>query len=216
VGEDAIKNFLEVLQVLHQVKSLRKFSYSFCQDLGILWMEYSQTLPTSSHGILNLAAFKDTLALLITEKEENARNYIQTHRESAEEVKEALLLVASIYQPLHLEKNFASFVFDMSQGCSVEVQQMIEQQFMHISLSDLEIPENMHKHLSQLDALGNARHEVGEEDHNIDNEASTLPDEEDSPLVQQFLLMQHAARMRDEYMSTLFGFGEYHDEWDDY
>lgn len=219
VGEDAIENLLKVLHAVHQVKSLKRFSYQFCQDLGVLWTTYHQTLPTSSRNILDLAAFKDTIAPLLVEKEENARNCIQRQRKNGKKAKEALLLLASIYQPLHLDKNFASFAFEMCQGCSAEVKHMIEKKFVHTPLSDLEIPKEMHERLARLDAQGNARHEVEEEPDNVETESSTQPQESDAHLLQQLVYMQYAARMREQYeqnMNPFFGYGGYHDDWYDY
>ena len=223
VGEDAITIFLKLLQLVHQVQSLEKFSYRFCQDLGILWMEYRQTLPTSSCSILDLAAFNE-IAILLAGKRGSVRHYIQTHRENAQKVKEALLLVASIYQPLHLEKDFAAFAVEMSEVCNAEVKQMIEEQFIHTPLSILEISQEMHDRLSQLDVQsaeccdvrgpGTREPPYAEWDVQMQEFPHSVPDAE----MMQQANMQCEPRAREEHernVSPALEFGDYHGDWED-
>jgi hypothetical protein len=223
VGEDAITIFLKLLQLVHQVQSLKKFSYRFCQDLGILWMEYRQTLPTSSCSILDLAAFNE-IAILLAGKRGHVQHYIETHRENAQKVKEALLLVASIYQPLHLENDFAAFAVEMSEVCNAEVKQMIEEQFVHTPLSILEISQEMHDRLSQLDVQsaeccdvrgpGTREPPHAEWDVQMQEFPHSVPDAE----MMQQANMQCEPRAREEHeqnVSPALEFGDYHGDWED-
>ena len=210
-GEDAIMKFLTVLQKYHKVNSLGKFPYSFCQDLGILWTEYRSSHPSSNPSILSVPAFEKVTTHLLPEKEENARNAIKKCRNNSKRVKEAMLLLASIYQPLQLEKEFNSFAFEMSAGCSGDIKRMIVKRFLNTPLSAIEIPAAMLQQLSELDERGTARHQVDEKERDRPREA----DEQDH-MMQQFRNL-YAARLREEYarrqQAMLTGaFGGYYDD----
>ena len=151
IGGDAIKKFLTVLQHSHRVDSLGEFPYSFCQDLGILWREYSTSLPSGDPSILSVPAFEKITTLLLSEKEENVRNTIKNYRTNAKRVKEAMLLLASIYQPLQLEKEFKSFAFEMSTNCSEDVKRMVVRRFVNTPLSAIQIPTAMWNQFHQLE-----------------------------------------------------------------
>ena len=214
-GEDALTQFLTVLQHYHKVKSLGKFPYSFCQDLGILWTEYSASLPSGSPSILSVPVFEKITTHLLPEKEENTRNTIKKYRNNAKRVKEGMLLLASIYQPLQLEKEFNSFAFEMSAGCSGDIKRMIVNRFLNTPLSAIEIPTAMLQRLPQLDEQGTACHRVDEQERDHPQGPRELPNVQD-PMMQQFQNL-YAARLREEYsrrqqaMLTA-AFGGYYDD----
>ena len=159
IGRDAIEKFLSVLSDYHEVYPLGKFPYSFCQDLGILWTEYSTSLPSGNPSILSVPVFQKITTHLLPEKEENARSAIKKYRNNPKRVKEAMLLLASIYQPLQLEKEFNSFAFEMSTKCSEDVKRMVVRRFVNTPLPAIEIPTAMLNQLSLLDEQGTARHQ---------------------------------------------------------
>ena len=213
IGGDAIKKFLIVLSDYHEVNFFRKFPYSFCQDLGILWTEYSTSLPSGSPSILSVPAFEKITTHLLPEKEENARSTIKKYRNNAKRVKEAMLLLASIYQPLQLEKEFNSFAFKMSSMCSEDVKRMVVRQFVNTPLSAIEIPTAMLIQLSLLDEQGTARHQVDKQKRDRPRE----PDDLGNAHIMQQLL--YYAGMREQYeanMSSSFwsGYRGYYDDMD--
>ena len=213
IGGDAIKKFLIVLSDYHEVNSFGKFSYSFCQDLGILWREYSTSLPSGSPSILSVPAFEKITTHLLPEKEENARSTIKKYRNNAKRVKEAMLLLASIYQPLQLEKEFNTFAFEMSTNCSEDVKRMIVRRFVNTPLSAIQIPTAMLNQLSLLDEQGTACHQVDKRKRDRPRE----PDDLGNAHIMQQLL--YYAGMREQYeanMSSSFwsGYGGYYDDVD--
>ena len=183
IGEDAIKKFLTVLQRFHKVNSLGKFPYSFCQDLSILWREYSATLPSGSHGILSVPIFEKVMTHLLPEKEKNARNTIRKYRNNTKRVKEAMLLLASIYQPLQLEKEFRQFASKMFSWCGKNVRDMIVRKYIRTPLSAITIPTAMLRRLSQLDKQGTARHQVDKQERYCPHVVYELPN---TRMIQQY------------------------------
>ena len=163
-GEDAVMKFLTVLQRSHKVNSLGKFPYSFCQDLGILWTEYCTSLPSGNPSILSVPVFEKIMSHLLPEKEKNARNTIKKYGNNRKRVKEAMLLLASIYQPLQLKKEFNTFANKMFSWCSKDVWDMIVREFIRTPLSVIKIPPAMLRRLSELDKQGTARHHMDEQE----------------------------------------------------
>ena len=213
IGGDAIKKFLAVLQHSHRVDSLGKFPYSFCQDFGILWTEYSTSLPSGSPSILSVPAFEKITTHLLPEKEENARSTIKKYRNKKKRVKKAMLLLASIYQPLQLEKEFKRFAFEMSSVCIEDVKRMVVQRFVNTPLSAIEIPTAKLNELSLLDEQGTARHQVDKQKGDRPREPNELAS---ANIMQQLLYYAGMREQYEENMSSSFwsGYGGYYDDMD--
>jgi hypothetical protein len=160
LGESALSSFLTVLQHFHHVKSLKRFRYSFCEDLGTIWTEYRKSRPTSR--IVCDPIFANIMSLLVAEKEENAEKTVKRgiRKHNPRIIEQGMELLASIYRPLGLDLEFHSFVLRMTQHTSIvaSLRQMLERKFIHISLSEIEIPEHMYRNFDVLDSKGHARH----------------------------------------------------------
>ena len=176
-GEDAVRKFLTFLQRAHRVYSLGKFPYSFCQNFGILWREYSTSLLSGNPSIFSVPAFERIVTHLLPEKEKNARNTIKKYRNNTRKVKEAMLLLASIYQPLQLEKEFKNFASKMFSCCCEYPRDMLVREFIRTPLSAIEIPTAMLQRLSELDNQGTARHHMDKQENSkYPHDIHKLPD----------------------------------------
>ena len=162
LGESPLRSFLTVLQHCHCVKSLRRFRYSFCKDLATIWTEYRKSLPPKSSRIVSDPIFANIMVILIAEKEENAEKTVERgiRKHSLRIIELGMELLASIYRPLGLDLEFHSFALRMTQHTSIvaSLRQMLERKFIHISLSEMEIPEHMYRNFDVLDSKGHARH----------------------------------------------------------
>jgi hypothetical protein len=162
LGESALSSFLTVLQHFHHVKSLKRFRYSFCEDLGTIWTEYRKFQPPNSPQIVSDPIFATIMSLLVAEKEENADKTVKRgiRKRDPRIIEEGMELLASIYRPLGLDWEFHSFASRMAQRKWIVafLRQMIQRKFVHVPLSDVEIPEHMYRKFADLDAKGAARH----------------------------------------------------------
>jgi hypothetical protein len=159
-GGTAVKNFLAILYYRYKVKMLKKFPYQFCQDLGILWNEFRRLQPLDSPSIFSVPVFRDTITLLTAEKEENlkALTNLKVNEAGTEEVKEAMFLLASIYQPLQLDKEFQNIAAEIAHSCSKGVKEIVDRCFVQTTLLEINIPGHMYRRFPELDAQGSARH----------------------------------------------------------
>ena len=161
LGESALRSFLTLLQHCHRVKSLRRFRYSFCEDLGTIWTEYRKSRPPTSRIVYD-PIFANIMSLLVAEKEENAEKTVKRgiRKHSPRIIEQGMELLASIYRPLGLDWEFHSFASRMSQRKWIVafLRQMIQTKFVNVPLSEVEIPERMYRTFDELDSKGDARH----------------------------------------------------------
>jgi hypothetical protein len=193
-----VERFLTYIHHLHKVRSLNRFPYDFCRDLGILWREYSKTLPPASHNILKAPVFSKIATEFLAEKTSNVHNTIKMNSMSALRVKNAMLLLASIHRHLQLEDEFTATASKLSRDCISSVKCMIERQFVHMSLTAINITNEMLRVFPQLDAESSSIPRV-QETESDDEDRKPNNDEPDSVAVRESLRREYATRMGLDY-----------------